>query len=61
MAYGARLESAFPRKGIEGSNPSPSAKYVVERFIARYNEVSSERSERSLGSHKCLHYSCYGR
>jgi len=31
----------------------------VERFIARYNEVSSERSERSLGSHECLHYRFY--
>jgi hypothetical protein len=25
VAYGARLESGFTRKGIEGSNPSPSA------------------------------------
>ncbi len=25
MVYGARLESGFTRKGIEGSNPSPSA------------------------------------
>jgi hypothetical protein len=26
VVYGARLESGFTRKGIEGSNPSPSAK-----------------------------------
>ncbi len=25
MAYGARLESGFIRKGIAGSNPAPSA------------------------------------
>lgn len=25
VVYGARLERGFARKGIEGSNPSPSA------------------------------------
>lgn len=29
VAYGAALERRFTRKGIEGSNPSPSAKNNV--------------------------------
>ncbi len=33
MAYGARLESVFTRKGIEGSNPSPSARNISQISI----------------------------
>jgi hypothetical protein len=34
VAYGARLESVFTRKGIEGSNPSPSAR--IKKFLLEY-------------------------
>jgi len=30
VAYGARLESGFTRKSIEGSNPSPSARFCYQ-------------------------------
>ena len=35
MVYGARLESGFTRKGIEGSNPSTSAKKEQPRHKTR--------------------------
>ena len=37
MAEGARLESVYTRKGIEGSNPSLSAALEIYNRINNYN------------------------
>lgn len=42
MVYGAALERRFTRKGIEGSNPSPSARrkqlIYMDGLFASYEE-----------------------
>ena len=36
MVEGARLESVYARKGIEGSNPSLSAELPIESILSEY-------------------------
>jgi hypothetical protein len=45
VVYGARLESGFSRKIIEGSNPSPSAKLKYPHFRGYFNLPSREGFE----------------
>jgi hypothetical protein len=51
VVYGARLESGFTRKGIEGSNPSPSAKYRarLQRWVL-YLAVNMDEKASASGA-----------